>query len=57
MCTKVERQDDDREADGRWVGSLIQETRWGGLCDKNSDKLFAPRQLIPKSYYDQHFRT
>ena len=26
-----------------------------GIYDKNSDMQYAPRQLIPKSYYEQHF--
>ena len=31
------------------------EIRWKGLYDKNNDIQYAPRQLIPKSYYEQHF--
>ena len=33
----------------------MREIRWKGLYDKNSDIQYAPRQLIPKSYYEQHF--
>ena len=28
------------------------EIKWKGLCDKNSDKLYAPKQLLPQSDYD-----
>ena len=51
----------DRQPDGRWKGMIVQEKkpvrdiRWKGLYDKNSDIQYAPRQLIPKSYYEQHF--
>ena len=47
----------DRQADGRWEGTIIQmkalvrEMRWKGLTDKNSDKLYAPKQLLPQSDY------
>ena len=33
----------------------MRDIRWKGLYDKNSDIQYAPRQLIPKSYYEQHF--
>ena len=50
--------DDDRQADGRWEGTIIQmkvpvrEIKWKGLYDKNSDKLYAPKQLLPQSDYE-----
>ena len=28
------------------------EIKWKGLTDKNSDKQYAPRQLLPQSDYD-----
>ena len=28
------------------------EIRWKGLTDKNSDKLYSPKQLLPQSDYD-----
>ena len=28
------------------------EIRWKGLTDKNSDKLYAPKQLLPQSDYE-----
>ena len=28
------------------------EIRWLGLTDKNSDKLYTPKQLLPQSDYD-----
>ena len=28
------------------------EIKWKGLVDKNSDKLYAPKQLLPQSDYD-----
>ena len=28
------------------------EIKWKGLTDKNSDKLYAPKQLLPQSDYD-----
>ena len=30
----------------------VTEIRWAGLYDKNSDKLYAPKQLLPQSDYD-----
>ena len=30
----------------------VREIRWKGLYDKNSDKLYAPKQLLPQSDYD-----
>ena len=42
--------------DGR--GTIVQkkvpvnDIRWIGLTDKNSDKLYAPKQLLPQSDYD-----
>ena len=54
----VDHYDDDRQADGRWEGTIIQmrvpvrEIKWKGLTDKNSDKLYAPRQLLPQSDYE-----
>ena len=51
----------DRQAEGRWRGTIVyvrkpvRDIRWKGLYDKNSDIQYAPRQLIPKSYYEQHF--
>ena len=48
----------DRQADGRWEGTIaharkpMREIRWKGLTDKNSDKLYAPKQLLPQSDYD-----
>ena len=52
----------DRQVDGRWEGTIVQmkvpvsEIRWAGLTDKNSDKLYAPKQLLPQSYYDAEHR-
>ena len=49
---------ENRQADGRWEGTIVQkkapvsEIRWKGLTDKNSDKLYAPKQLLPQSDYD-----
>ena len=54
----VDHDPDDRQADGRWEGTVIQmrmpvrEIKWKGLTDKNSDKLYAPKQLLPQSDYD-----
>ena len=33
----------------------MNEIRWKGLYDKNSDMQYAPRQLIPKTHYEEHF--
>ena len=30
----------------------VREIRWVGLTDKNSDKLYAPKQLLLQSDYD-----
>ena len=30
----------------------VKEIRWKGLYDKNSDKLYTPKQLLPQSDYD-----
>ena len=56
--TTVVHDPADRQADGRWEGTIIQkkapvsEIRWAGLYDKNSDKLHAAKQLLPQSDYD-----
>ena len=50
------------QADGRWKGTIAQkkvpvrEIRWKGLTYKNSDKLYAPKQLLPQSDYDMRDR-
>ena len=52
----------DRQADRRWEGTIIQkkapvrDIRWKGLYDKNSDKLYAPKQLLPQSDYEAGHR-
>ena len=49
---------EDRQADERWEGTITQkkapvrEIKLAGLYDKNSDKLYAPKQLLPQSDYD-----
>ena len=30
----------------------VRDIKWKGLTDKNSDKLYAPKQLLPQSDYD-----
>ena len=56
--TTVTHDPADRQADGRWKGTIVQkkapvrEIRWAGLYDKNSDKLYAPKQLLPQSDYE-----
>ena len=58
MITTVTHDPADRQADGRWEGTIIQkkapvrEIRWVGLYDKNSDKLYAHKQLLLQSDYD-----
>ena len=58
----VDHDPADRQADGRWEGTIIQmrvpmrEIKWKGLTDKNSDKLYAPKQLLPQSDYDMRDR-
>ena len=48
----MDHDDDDRQLDGRWEGTITQkkapvrEIRWIGLYDKNSYKLYAPKQLL-----------
>ena len=32
------------------------EIRWKGLTDKNSDKLYAQKHLLPQSDYDAEIR-
>ena len=50
--TTVTHDPEDRQADGRWKGTIIQkkvpvrEIKWEGLYDKNSDKLYAPKQEL-----------
>ena len=34
----------------------VREIKWKGLYDKNSDKLYAPKQLLPQSDYDARDR-
>ena len=59
--TAVVHVPENRQTDGRWKGTIVQEKglvkeiKWAGLYDKNSDIQYAPRQLVPKSYYEQHF--
>ena len=54
----MEHVPENRQADGRWKGTIVQkkvpvrEIRWAGLTDKNSDKFYAPKQLLPQSDYD-----
>ena len=49
---------ENRQADGRWKGTFVYvrkpvgEIKWKGLTDKNSDKLYAPKQLLPQSDYE-----
>ena len=58
----MDHDPDDRQADGRWEGTVIQmrmpvrEIRWKGLTDRNSDKLYALKQLLPQSGYDMRDR-
>ena len=53
---------ENRQPDGRWKGTLVyvrkpmREIIWKGLTDKNSDKLYAPKQLLPQSDYDMRDR-
>ena len=60
--TTVTHDPADRQTDGRCEGPIIQikaplrEIRWKGLYDKNSDKLYAPKQLLPQSDYDMKDR-
>ena len=62
LITTVDHDPEDRQADGRWEGTIVQmkvfvrEIRWKGLTDKNSDKLYAPKQLLPQSDYDMRDR-
>ena len=35
-----------------YVRMLVNDIRWKGLTDKNSDKLYASKQLLPQSDYD-----
>ena len=30
----------------------VREIKWAGLYDKDSDKLYAPKQFLPQSDYD-----
>ena len=53
----VDHDPADRQPDGRWKGTIIQEKtvreiKWVGLYNKNSDKLYALKQLLPQSDYD-----
>ena len=49
--TRIEHNPADGQADGRWKGTITQmkapvrEVRWVGVYDKNSGKLYAPKQL------------
>ena len=36
--------------------STSKGDRWAGPYDKNSDKLYAPKQLLPQSDYDAEHR-
>ena len=42
----------NNELDEQEVNEKGHEIKWKGLCDKNSDKLYAPKQLLPQSDYD-----
>ena len=62
MITVVDHDPEDRQADRRWEGTIVQkkapirEIKWKGLTDKNSDKLYAPKQLLSQSDYDAGHR-
>ena len=49
MITTVTHDPEDKQADGRWEGTIVQEKkpiskiRWVGLYDKNIDKQYTPR--------------
>ena len=49
--TAVVHVPENRQPDGRWEGTILQkkapvrEIRWAGLYDKNSDKMYASKQL------------
>ena len=51
LITMVDHDSEDRQADGRWKGTIVQmkapvsKIRWVGLYDKNSGKMYAPKQL------------
>ena len=34
----------------------VREIKWKGLTDKNSDKLYAPKQFLPQSDYEAETR-
>ena len=63
IITMVDHDPEDRQADGRWEGTIIQkkvpvrEIKWKGLYDKNNDVQYSPRQLIQKSHYEELFRA
>ena len=58
LITRIEHDPADRQADGRWKGTIVQmkvpvkEIKWEGLTDKNSDMQYAQRQLLSQSDYD-----
>ena len=35
-----------------YVRKPMRDIKWKGLYDKNSDKLYAPKQLLPQSDYE-----
>ena len=34
----------------------VKEIKWIGLYDRNSDKLYASKQLLPQSDYDAEYK-
>ena len=60
--TAVVHVPENRQLDRRWKGTFVyarkpmREIKWKGLTDKNSDKLYAPKQLLPQSDYDMRDR-
>ena len=52
MITMVVHDPDDRQADGRWEGTIVQkkvpvrEIKWAELYDRNSDVQYSSRQLM-----------
>ena len=51
LITMVDHDDDDSGAIIIWK-EKGHDIKWKGLYDKNSDKLYAPKQLLPQSDYN-----
>ena len=52
MTLQIDKLMEDGRGTIMYVRKPMREIKWKGLTDKNNDKLYAPKQLLPQSDYD-----